>query len=450
MRKKKVLLMMFSLLMVLILAACKDNAKPTESNNQGDSNDDDKKAEVDYYQTPEMDFDLGGKTIKIVSWFDMEIKDDNPDSIKKLENLEALKKKHNFDIEYVLLDYGEYQDKVVASLLAGEPLGDIVRLEKFYTIPSLVKQDLLWPIDEYTKNTNAFNQKVTNEIMTFEGRGYGFTDDQANFYSGIFYNRTLMNELGITPLQEYVDADNWNWDTFIDVVRDANRDTNNDGKLDVWGLAQGEGLLDSALYSNETDLTKGDQQNLEDPKTIEAFEFMVRIGTEELARPTEGGDWTEPSMFFRQGNTLMYAGAFWELDGFKEDMPDYDIGFLPFPKGPSATAYHSGETRFNSSAIPKAVDNPEQLMYIMEKIHDIESMYDYPLQNRLETQYVNEDDINNALLAADGFVVLDNQTFPSMDYYGLRYELAQGTSVSTVIEKYKDQYQAAVDEVYNQ
>lgn len=442
--------MLFSLMMVLVLAACKDNAKPTESNNQGNSNDDDKKAEVDYYQTPEMDFDLGGKTIKIVSWFDMEIKDDNPDSIKKLENLEALKKKHNFDIEYVLLDYGEYQDKVVASLLAGEPLGDIVRLEKFYTIPSLVKQDLLWPIDEYTKNTNAFNQKVTNEIMTFEGRGYGFTDDQANFYSGIFYNRTLMNELGITPLQEYVDADNWNWDTFIDVVRDANRDTNNDGKLDVWGLAQGEGLLDSALYSNETDLTKGDQQNLEDPKTIEAFEFMVRIGTEELARPTEGGDWTEPSMFFRQGNTLMYAGAFWELDGFKEDMPDYDIGFLPFPKGPSATAYHSGETRFNSSAIPKAVDNPEQLMYIMEKIHDIESMYDYPLQNRLETQYVNEDDINNALLAADGFVVLDNQTFPSMDYYGLRYELAQGTSVSTVIEKYKDQYQAAVDEVYNQ
>lgn len=442
--------MLFSLMMVLVLAACKDNAKPTESNNQGNSNDDDKKAEVDYYQTPEMDFDLGGKTIKIVSWFDMEIKDDNPDSIKKLENLEALKKKHNFDIEYVLLDYGEYQDKVVASLLAGEPLGDIVRLEKFYTIPSLVKQDLLWPIDEYTKNTNAFNQKVTNEIMTFEGRGYGFTDDQANFYSGIFYNRTLMNELGITPLQEYVDADNWNWDTFIDVVRDANRDTNNDGKLDVWGLAQGEGLLDSALYSNETDLTKGDKQNLEDPKTIEAFEFMVRIGTEELARPTEGGDWTEPSMFFRQGNTLMYAGAFWELDGFKEDMPDYDIGFLPFPKGPSASAYHSGETRFNASTIPKAVDNPEQLMYIMEKIHDIESMYDYPLQNRLETQYVNEDDINNALLAADGFVVLDNQTFPSMDYYGLRYELAQGTSVSTVIEKYKDQYQAAVDEVYNQ
>ncbi len=442
--------MLFSLMMVLVLAACKDNAKPTESNNQGNSNDDDKKAEVDYYQTPEMDFDLGGKTIKIVSWFDMEIKDDNPDSIKKLENLEALKKKHNFDIEYVLLDYGEYQDKVVASLLAGEPLGDIVRLEKFYTIPSLVKQDLLWPIDEYTKNTNAFNQKVTNEIMTFEGRGYGFTDDQANFYSGIFYNRTLMNELGITPLQEYVDADNWNWDTFIDVVRDANRDTNNDGKLDVWGLAQGEGLLDSALYSNETDLTKGDKQNLEDPKTIEAFEFMVRIGTEELARPTEGGDWTEPSMFFRQGNTLMYAGAFWELDGFKEDMPDYDIGFLPFPKGPSASAYHSGETRFNASTIPKAVDNQEQLMYIMEKIHDIESMYDYPLQNRLETQYVNEDDINNALLAADGFVVLDNQTFPSMDYYGLRYELAQGTSVSTVIEKYKDQYQAAVDEVYNQ
>ena len=79
--------------------------------------------------------------------------------------------KHNFKVEYVAIDYGEYQEKVTASLLAGEPIGDIVRLGKTYTVPTLVKQDLLWPIDEYTKNPIAFNQKVTSEYYTYEGRG---------------------------------------------------------------------------------------------------------------------------------------------------------------------------------------------------------------------------------------------------------------------------------------
>src|SRR5690606_5143406 len=150
------------------------------------------------------------KTIKIVSWWDMTIGEDNPDNIARKANLEALMAKHNFKVEYIAIDYGEYQQKVTASLLAGEPIGDIVRLGKTYTVPTLVKQDLLWPIDEYTKNERAFNQNMTNNLYTYEGRGYGFTEDQANLVQGIFYNRTLLGQLGIKSPQEFVNEDNWN------------------------------------------------------------------------------------------------------------------------------------------------------------------------------------------------------------------------------------------------
>lgn len=399
--------------------------------------------------TPERDFDMGGRVIKVVSWWDMSIPDNNPDNIQKLENLEALKQKHNFDIEYISIDYGEYQNKVVASLMAGEPIGDIVRLGKTYTVPTLVKQDLLWPLDEYITNENVFNMKTTKELYTFEGKGYGFTEDKSNFVSGIFYNRTLMNQLGLKPLQEYVNEDNWNWDTFLSVAKEANKDTNNDGKLDIWGLAQ-QGILEQALYSNEGQLTIGNKQGLDDPKTLEALNFISRIATEQIARPTEGGDWTEPSQFFRQGNTLMYVGAGYEVNGIKTDMPDYDIGFIPFPKGPSASSYHSGESLYQALTIPKAVANPDQLLYIWEKIHDIESMYDYPLQSSLESNYTNQDDIDNAILASDGMVVLDHNTFPSIPYWDFQGELLAGTSVSTVVETYKATFQAAIDEIYNQ
>lgn len=460
MQYKRLLFVMLHVLVVAFLVACgnsnpssKDDpeTKPDSEQQEKNGNDEGEGEEtnVSYYQTPEMDFDLGGKTIKVVSWWDMEMQPDNPDNIKKIENLEALKEKHNFDIEYVFIDYDEYQSKVVASLTAGEPIGDIVRLGKTYTVPTLVKQDFLWPIDEYTKNTNVFNQKTTNEMYTYEGEGYGFTEDQSNFVAGVFYNRTLMNELGIKALQEYVDEDNWTWNTFLQVAKDANRDTNNDGKLDTWGLAQG-GILEQALYSNEAQLTDGDKQNLDDPKTLEALNFVSEIDVDKIARPTEGGDWTEPQQFFREGNTLMYVGAFYEYDGFVEDMADYDIGFLPFPKGPSASEYHTGEALYQALTIPKAVENPEQIMYIWEKIHDIESIYDYPLQNSLESSFTDEKDIENAIMASDGMVVLDHNTFPSLPYWDFLAEIREGTSVSTVVEKYKATFQDAIDEIYGE
>ncbi|MBD2867058.1 ABC transporter substrate-binding protein [Paenibacillus arenilitoris] len=414
------------------------NASGNETGNTG---------EEESYSTPEMDFDLGGRTIKIVSWWDMTIPEDNPDNIQRKENLNALMEKHNFKVEYVAIDYGEYQEKVTASLLAGEPIGDIVRLGKTYTVPTLVKQDLLWPIDEYTKNPVAFNQKVTNEYYTYEGRGYGFSEGQANLVQGIFYNRTLMNQHGLKALQDYVNEDSWNWETFIQVAKEANKDTNNDGKLDTWGLANSS-LMDQALYSNNTGLTKGNKQNLDDPATMESLNFVSRLATEQVARPTEGGDWTEPGQFFRQGNTLMIAGALWELSGLQTDMPDYEIGFVPFPKGPHATDYHSAEALFQALTIPKSVENPEQLLYIWEKINDIDSVYEYPDQGWYETLFANEDDLNNAKMVAPNMIILDHNTFPNLKYYDFVGELNSGVSVSTVVEKYKSTFQAAIDEVY--
>lgn len=396
--------------------------------------------------SPEMDFDLGGRTLTFVSWWDMTIQEDNPDNIQKKANLEALMEKHNFKVNFIEIDFNEYQEKVVASIMAGEPLGDYVRMGKRYMIPSLVKQDLFWPVDEWTKNDNVFNQKVTNEYSVYEGRGYGF-NDQPNLITGIFYNRTLMNELGIKPLQEYVDEDNWNWETFIQVAKDANRDTDNDGQIDVWGLAKSD-VLDMALAANETDLVAGDKQNLEDPKTIEVLNFVSRIATEQVARPSEGGDWTEPRAFFVQGNVLMYPGAMYEIGGLVQDMEEYDIGFLPFPKGPSASTYHAVENDMQFLTIPKTVDNPRELLYIYEKIHDIESIYDYPDQATLESHFTDENDIMNARMVGENMLVIDRQAYPSLPYWEFLGELQSGVSVSTLIEKYKAPFQAAIDEVW--
>jgi hypothetical protein len=249
------------------------------------------------------------------------------------------------------------------------------------------------------------------------------------------------------PLQEYINEDNWNWETFVQVVKEANRDTNNDGKLDRWGLA-GAGLLDSALASNETSLTKGDKQNLDDPRTVEVLKFLSKLSTDKLVRPSEGGDWTEPSQFFRQGNTLLYLSGNYEAEALKKDMKDFDIGFIPFPKGPNGTSYNTPDTNPGAMVIPKAAKNPEQLMYIWEKIETYDSVYEYPGQDWYERSFDNEDDINNVKSASKRFSFDSLSTFPSMPYYEFADEINKGQPVSTVIEKYKTPFQAAIDEVY--
>ncbi|MCA0753469.1 extracellular solute-binding protein [Paenibacillus sp. N4] len=457
--KRKTMLLFCSLILVF-MAACsggagggtKESGNHAENTpaatNSTENGGNESTGEEGTSGTPDMDFDMGGRTIKWVSWYDESIKEDNPDNIKKKENLDALMQKHNFKMEYVVVDYGEYQNKVTASLVAGEPLGDIIRVARPWMIPTLVNQGLFSPVDEYTKNEKVFIQQYTNEYSQFEGRGYGFRTGINGASGGIFYNRTLMNQLGLKPLQEYVNEDNWNWDTFTQVAKEANKDTNNDGKLDTWGLASAS-LLVPAMASNEANLVIEDKQNLEDPKTLEVLNFLSQLATEAVARPTEGGDWTEPGQFFRQGNTLMVAGQDYEMDAFKKDMPNHEVGFLPFPKGPSAAQYHSSNTIPNYLTIPSAVEHPEQLVYLYEKINDIDSIYDYPKQASLETLFSNEDDINNAKMAGESIKVIDtNNGYPSMPFYEFTGELMEGVSVSTVVEKYKEPFQASIDEIW--
>lgn len=457
MKKNKFLLTTAALLAFLTACGSDDAAPETDTETNGgteevvDEGSDSDSEEVveedgpDYYQTPEMDFDMDGRVIKIVAWWNMENTGEDPDSIQAQENLEALKEKHNFDVEYVEIDFGEYQERVTASLLANEPVGDIVRLGKKYTIPSFTQQDLIWPVGEYVKNPNAFNLQFTEEIFQYEGEGYAFTDALANIVQGVFYNRTLMDDLGLGSIQDYVDSDTWDWEAFKEVVASANLDTDNDGNIDTWGLAN-PSVIERALMSNDAALTDGDKQTLDDPATIEAMEFTQEVF--ELARPTEGGDWTEPEQFFREGNTLFLVGADYMYDGLKTDMPEYDIGFLPFPKGPRVDGYRTYDGDVQAIGIPKMVENPEQLVYIWEKINDVESIYDYPGQANLESMFSNEDDIENARLVMENLNVLEHFTFPNLEFWDMSEEILEGTSISTVVETYAQPFQAAIDEVY--
>ena len=51
----------------------------------------------------------------------------------------------------------------------------------------------------------------------------------------LYYNETMIENYGLKTPRDYIDEDNWTWDTFMELARQCTRDIDSDGKLDTVG-----------------------------------------------------------------------------------------------------------------------------------------------------------------------------------------------------------------------
>ena len=72
------------------------------------------------------------------------------------------------------------------------------------------------------------------DMVSYNGQSYGV---QSPWSGGtIFhYNETLYEQYGVKSPADYYMEDNWNWDTLEKTITDITRDTDGDGKVDIYG-----------------------------------------------------------------------------------------------------------------------------------------------------------------------------------------------------------------------
>lgn len=76
--------------------------------------------------------------------------------------------------------------------------------------------------------------------------GIGETSYSVNYpWTGtnmVYYNKTMLEEYGITTPKEYFEAGEWTWENFAKIAEEATKDVDADGIIDTYGIARNPGL----------------------------------------------------------------------------------------------------------------------------------------------------------------------------------------------------------------
>ena len=162
------------------------------------------------------------------------------------------------------------------------------------------------------------------EMYQYDGKTYALPKDMDTV--AIWYNKTMFDEAGIP----YPDG-SWTWDDFYEIAKQLTKD---DGSQ--YGFA--------ANPSNEQDtwmniiytmggcvLNEEGKSGFDDPKTIEAMEFVDKL-IKEVMPPASTMSETGTDVLFNSGKVAMISQGSWMVAPFKENeyiVEHADVARLP-------------------------------------------------------------------------------------------------------------------------
>jgi multiple sugar transport system substrate-binding protein len=176
-------------------------------------------------------------------------------------------------IEAEGLAWGDLEGKIMAALAAGAP--PELSHGQPITCTALQAKGLLNPLDDVVKaigEANIWDQ--VKRVCNVEGKQYGLV--HAAGTSLLIYRKDMADKLGLKPPKT--------WTDLLANAKALTQDTNNDGKVDVYGITvPGDNLfvnimLGELIKANGGMLfDKANKPQLTDTKMIEALEFWREL-----------------------------------------------------------------------------------------------------------------------------------------------------------------------------
>ncbi|HOJ79462.1 MAG TPA: extracellular solute-binding protein [Clostridiales bacterium] len=380
--KKLLALSLVTVMMVAVIAGCgqKTGTTPTDTTpdevepapaEQTPSEPADEEPEPE----PEEIRDLGGRVIKVAAWWDLTPQGGTPSGDRQVARREEMEQKYNFKFEYVNVPWDQTVETYSSSVMAGDPFADIATLEDNWVI-GLANSGFVTELDSLFDFTDEKWDQVTKSLSTINGKTYGMGTGKWWPRGIVFYNKNIFEREGLENPYELMKNGQWTWEKLEEIARKATKDTNNDGKIDQWGLG-GMDIDCSLVISNGSEfasIVDGKAKlNFREPAVLEAFNFYQRLCKEGIIfnkfnYEAEEIPWDLAANVFKEGKIAMFWYQYWKIDDFRDNMAD-DYGLVLPPIGPSNTEkkYYCMISGHNFQTIPKNVKNVEDIAFIWNK-----------------------------------------------------------------------------------
>lgn len=461
---KKKFSYLFLSMSALVLAACGGNSGAEDSSDAAGTSsvveESTSAADDAFAQYPAID--MGGRTIKIATWWDFFYDSrhndpmDNPGvnntetAQMELDNIRRIEEKYNVKIEFVNLGWEGIIDSINTSVVSGTPDYDIYTADlQFGLAPAM--NGYAMALSDYASDYSDVmtDQTVMSPFETF-GETYFFSE--TTIPTGgtyMLYNATMLDELGLEDPNTLFENGEWTWEKFHELAKATTRDTDGDGNIDVYGF--GGVTTDTTnefVASNggtiASDLTEG----LSSPEVVEALEFIYNMyNVDKIAKPYVE-DWETNLLSWVDGSVAFAPVQAFNLITYGPDL-SYDYRIVQWPQGPSGDGTTAGESFVNYYFIPKGVENPSDVYQVFEEFRNwfvfdesYRDNYDW-----IESAFTNTDDLDTALeIGAMG----NGDLWKTSDVNGAvgdaTYNIFTGEmTVSQAVESYKQLLQDGLD-----
>ena len=305
--------------------------------------------------------DLKGLNFIVADWWAADDWDDpknNMDMAEWLLEMEEKEKTCHFSVSRrnPKWEYGtEYTTKVSETIRDNTPVGSVISVD-LKNVGKLLRDGCLTDLSKVTTvdwNDEKWNwNNILTKMFHINGGQYGIGWEENVPGLGILFNKKVFNELGVNPqllydLQKSTGTSpeynllhedlTWSWSRFTELCGQLLKDTDGDGRIDVWPLlAEERFMVYGALLSNGTFVIEQDENgllrvNTDDPAVTEALTFAGELMRKGYLVTAEEDDITP----FLEGKCAMVIveGTNFPYNTLADLEIDY--GFATLPYGPS-------------------------------------------------------------------------------------------------------------------
>ena len=308
---------------------------------------------------------------KLVVW-SAPLTDHDADAWKPI--FEKFEKENNCEIEFQIVPWDNYAEKYATAISAGE--GPDIGYMYAEMFPQFIEMGAVEDLTPYLEKSGTSDNYLYLDDAKMMGGIYGLPIEAAN-PGVLYYNKDILEKLGEKPPKT--------WDDFKRICEKATKDTDGDGKIDQWGLAQGWGskVFGSLnwnwypyLWQAGGDIFNDDLKSVKfnDKSGLEAANFLKELQAyvPEDSLSKDSNEMIE-SVFGpgKAAFTIMLSSAATSV--FDESFPDLNWGFVTGLEDKKAATFGA----VDHLSLMSSAKNKELAYKLIQHMLSVESMTEF-------------------------------------------------------------------------